>query len=572
MRAGNPAYLTNDFFTNASQDYGPRTFFADSVAFFARLAPLSTVYLLLTIIANIAIAAITALAARDLFKGSDLAGLLSAVAVMTLKTFWLGYSNIIYDYFLEPAHLAMPFVLVAIWAGLRRKPILMAIMVGIAALVHPLMGLETGAIMLGVMLVPAIWDAWRTHGAASNEQKSFWLRISTGIVIYVAVALFVLLPYIHTEQISDSQFIQIIAFYRHPHHYVPSTFGLWQYLQAIVFLIPAGIAWYFTCKGIAGFRNLIIPLCVLVLMVALLCLGGYLFVEVFPSRLWTTAQTFRLLFIIKWLGLIGIAGFIGYQIQERKPRDIFPYVLLISLISQLTLFLSFFVELLRNGFRRYSTKSYPYLAELIVIMLMVPLLKLFPSDTRIYILFPLFAVMAFLLLYSRRLWLPILLNSLLALMVVVILLDGQEFLPAKLMTWFDQPVITLNQLTGDDILVANYAKAHSPADAIFLTPPTMGEFRYTADRAIVVDFFAFPFQDSAMIQWEQRLFDCYGKPANAGFESEMELKNNYISITRADLLRLQATYGITYAVLYRQTVTDFPILYKNATYKIIQIK
>ena len=98
MRALNPAYLPNDFFTNATQDFGPRALFADFVAGLARgvtrlqskdpasqgQAALPGVYLGLTILANAAIAFITARMGRDLFDGSELAGLAAAAAVMTL--------------------------------------------------------------------------------------------------------------------------------------------------------------------------------------------------------------------------------------------------------------------------------------------------------------------------------------------------------------------------------------------------------------------------------------------------------------------------------------------------------
>jgi hypothetical protein len=68
------------------------------------------------------------------------------------------------------------------------------------------------------------------------------------------------------------------------------------------------------------------------------------------------------------------------------------------------------------------------------------------------------------------------------------------------------------------------------------------------------------------------LWDCYGIPVNSGFNADGELKNNYRKITQADLLRLQGEYGITYAVLYTETPTDFLVLYQNSTYKLVEIK
>jgi hypothetical protein len=588
MRAVNPAYLTNDFFTNATQDFGPRALFADFVAWLARTVTalrgqvpasqgqlaLPGVYLGLTILANAAIAFITARFGRDLFEGSDMAGLVSAAAVMTLKSFWLGYSNIIYDYFLEPAHLAMPFILLAIWAGLRQRPVACILAAGIATLVHPLMGLETGALMLGVMAVNAV--RLKFFGVRPSLKgdctRSSWVRLGLSGLAFGGFAALILAPYAMEKQIDASLFIQILAFFRHPHHYVPSSFGGWQYLQALVFLIPAGIAWFYGMKRAARLRSLTFPMLALAAFLGLLCLGGYLFVEVFPSRLWTTAQTFRLLFMVKWLGLVVTAGWVGAQLETSREGGFWPFVLLASLVSQVTLFLAFGVHLLRDWTRQRLPAARPLLMDGPVLLVMVPLLLVFPPDAHIYILFPLFSLMALCLFYWRRRWLAIGVNLILTAAVVAVLLAGNRFLPASALALADRPVITLSQLSGDDIDVAAFAQANTPADAIFLTPPNLGEFRYTAERAIVVDFDAFPFQDQAMAEWQQRIFDCYGVPTLKGFDAEPEMRDHYTAITQADIVRLQVKYGFTYAVLYRSTPTSFPVLYQNTTYMLIRIK
>jgi len=164
--------------------------------------------------------------------------------------------------------------------------------------------------------------------------------------------------------------------------------------------------------------------------------------------------------------------------------------------------------------------------------------------------------------WGRR-WLAAGVNLGLAVAIIVVLLLGNRFLPSAVMAFVSQPVISLSQLSGDGIDVAAFAKAHTPVDAVFLTPPTLGEFRYTAERAIVVDFDAFPFQDQAMAEWQQRIFDCYGVPGLTGFDAVTEMRSHYKALTRPDLLRLQAKYGFSYAVIYRETPTDFPVLYDN---------
>ena len=582
MRAIDPSFLTHDFFTNATQGFGPRTFFALIVAFLVRAIQgqqsaafqmaLPAVYLALTILGNIGIAFVTARFARDLFDGSDLAGLLSAAAVMTLKSFWLGYSNVTYDYFLEPAHLAMPFLILAIWAGLRRQPLFCLLAAGMAALIHPLMGLETGVLMLGVILIVTVRQ-WFRHPAGTSDSltREFWIQLITGGILFAGVCGIILVPYESGIHIPDSQFIQILAVFRHPHHYVPSSFGIWQYLQALVFLGPAGIAWYYGAKVSSRLRSLFLPVAALVAFLVVLSLGGYLFVEVFPSRLWTTAQTLRLLFIIKWLGLVMIAGWVGFQLETSRRHEVASFVPLASLISQLTLFLSSVARVLRDWTEKHIPLITPIFREGPVLVLMVPLLLVFPPDARIYILFPVFALMAFCLFYWGKHWLALTVNLVLTALILVILIAGNRFLPSSVMAFVDQPVMTLSQLSGDNIDMAAFARANTPADAIFLTPPNMGEFRYTAERAIVVDFDAFPFEDQAMAEWQQRILDCYGIPSLTGFDAVPQMRDHYTAITDDDLLHLQVKYGFTYAVLYDSTQTSFPVLYQNQTFKLVSI-
>ncbi len=588
MRAIDPSYLVNDFFTNATQGFGPRSFFAIFVATITRLfsshhglttaatfeVGLPAVYLGLTILGNIGISFVTSRAARDLFDGSDLAGLIAAAAVMTLKTFWVGYSNIIYDYFLEPAHLAMPFLLLAVWAGLRRQPLWCALAATVAALFHPLMGLETGALMLGIILLDSAWQRFfrPMTGDGNYQPRHFWAQFGLGGLVFAGVAAAILVPYVAGTHIAAGQFIQILAFFRHPHHYIPSTFGVWQFLQAFVFLLPTGIAAYYGVQNSIKLQSIFSRSAALVITLVLLSLGGYLFVEVFPSRLWTTAQTLRLLYIIKWMGLVLIAGWVGFQLETNRRHEVAAFVLLASLISQLTLFLASIARLLKDWTETHLPLLNPIFREGLVLVFMVPLLLVFPPETRIYILFPFFALMAFCLFYWGKHWLAFSVNLGLAALVFIVTISGSHFLPATVMGFVDQPVITLAQLSGDNIDVAAFARDNTPTGAIFLTPPNLGEFRFTADRAIVVDFDAFPFEDQAMAEWQQRIFDCYGVPSLEGFDAVPQMRDNYTAISDDRLLALQAKYHFSYAVLYSSTATNFPILYHNKTFKLAAIK
>lgn len=58
---------------------------------------------------------------------------------------------------------------------------------------------------------------------------------------------------------------------------------------------------------------------------------------------------------------------------------------------------------------------------------------------------------------------------------------------------------------GPEGEMTEWVRQRTPVDAVFLIPPSLSGFRYRAQRAVFVDFKAFPFQDAAMIEWYRRL-------------------------------------------------------------------
>ena len=98
-----------------------------------------------------------------------------------------------------------------------------------------------------------------------------------------------------------------------------------------------------------------------------------------------------------------------------------------------------------------------------------------------------------------------------------------------------------------------------------------GHFRFVAERAIVVDFQAFPFSDSGILEWYHRMSDCYGIPDQKGFNAIRELNSNYKNIDDEKLAALKEKYDISYAVLFNETVTNYPVLFNNDKFKLIEI-
>jgi hypothetical protein len=569
MRAMDSSFLVNDFFTNVSSTFGPRFYFARFIALLGNIAPLSSVYLALTLLSNILVALITFYTARDLFGGKNLAGILAPSLVMGLRGFNLGSATDLFSTSLVPTSLAMPLIILSMWALFRHRSVLSMLSAGLASLFHPLLGLETGCILWFSSFCSEV-VLGRVQG--QGFRRRFGSLLVALFVLSVFAAL-VLLPYTSGEYIYPDQFIKVLAHLRHPHHYLPSTFGLLSYLEAIGFLSASFLAWYWWRKMPATSSFRAYQILFIAVIVLLLCLGGYIFVEIVPTRLWTTAQTFRLLLLIKWLGFVLVGGVVASRLLSQKA-PLFQGLLLISALSPIAMGAAHLFQQIRDWRELHDHFLVKYLLPSLSILLVVLLFWLFPPTAGATLLFLSVIAMAIMLAcLPRRLF--YLLAVIVLTVLIVLGLCHEKLSPvSEIESIIGRPIgpqITFSELSGEEIEIARLAKASTPKESVFLTPPHLGHFRLIAERAIVVDFKAFPFQNMAMLDWKKRIFDCYGVPEAKGWEALKEMKQKYRFIDDAKLLALQSEYGFTYAVLYRDMETKFPIVAENDEFKIVAV-
>ena len=484
-------YLPNDFYTNRASEFGPRYLYAKFTAFIANEDSLPLIAFLLTLLINAAVVLITFFFARDIFRGSILAGLLAALLVMTVKTFALGYWPHIYVRQLLSGSLAVPFIFASFWAAIRRRPYLLAFCAGIALLIHPTFGAECGVLAFLLLYVRVILNK-------KTPLQPGILKLAGAVVIFLIFVALPLLPYLALDHIDTRQFMAIETFLRHPHHSVPSFFRGGDYAAAVIFLLAAGLAWFMSNR-----QEVTFPFITIVIL--FFCICGYIFVEIIPLRLMAFARPFRLLFIVKWLGLIMIAGAMARFLREKGNRA-------------LTL-----IHKIKPGF--------VYAVVIVVVGMMILLSIIYYTP----------------------------LNN---------ILPGKTVAAIKGI----MPELRYADLRTLEVEAARFARGNTPEDAIFLTPPVFGKFRLVARRALVVDWRSFPFQDRAMVEWRQRIFDCYGVPGFVGHYAREELNGNYKKIRDSVILELRKKYGFAYAVLYQETPTKFPVIYENRKYKILHLR
>jgi hypothetical protein len=560
------AYLKNDFFTNVASNELARRYYTIIIATLAGSPErLPSLFFVLTLVSNIAIAIITFLFARKIFFNSDKAGIYASALVMTVSTFYLGWSSAIYKTLLTPSAIATPFIFLAIYLALNGNILKSISANSVAIFFHPLFGLEMGALILAISLMQDLSNR-------RNIRTALLKKYFIAAFIFVALASIFIFPQLSQQRINANAFIYIVAFFRHPHHYAPSTFGARQYIIAGSFLIALLLMWNRWRKDSSD-RHLTIFILAFIFCILLLAVGGYVFVELIPFRIWTEAQSFRLLYILKWFGLI----FIGGTIARLSPgKEIWQPLYWVSALHPLTIGMTELSMTIRQAIKQKYSKiaklfepsMFSILVAAILILRsptlsakMTILLAVYLSLIRLVDFFSLKILLAGLTVFASALGLVILLFSQVQMPDQVA--TAQYYLMGDLSGEI-KPVIDAD---GQDI--ADFAHRNTSAESVFLVPPNWGQFRLLANRAIIIDFKAFPFTDQGIWEWYQRILRCYGRPKSLGFKMLPELQSHYSNITDEQLRSLQHQYGFDYVVLPSNTPTEFNVIYQNRQYKII---
>ncbi len=570
-----PSYCQNDFFINSNTTFGPRAYYVRFIGIWASIMPLPVAFFILTWLANFAIVLVTYYAAKDLFRSSDLAALLSCIFVMGSIGIKLGGSlgNIPWN-MLIPGSLVFFLGLFAIWAGIRVKPLLCAAVAAVAIPIHPLVGAECGAIGLATSGLSILLEPLITHSFDKHTFIKKIVKVFIGFCILGFTALFLWTDK-SSKSLTTKEFIDILGYFRAPHHYIPSAWPVSQYVSATFLILAFILSWKWWRDEYPENRNISYnPLIVIFIVLVLWCCS-YIFVEVYPMRIWMIAQTFRLNFMVNWLAYIMIAGVAARFFQQKSVSEkIYGGVILLGsgLAMPLFAFIVTFAEFIRRKLQSVFPKNTKAIWAAVLIIVAV-LLSVKYWNTHDFL-----AILVFLIIAAWFLFLPAKWYRIAVPLAVLCVLSGiianaiyRDKVP-EIWRKISRVNFCINPVYAPDE-IALYAFNRTPKDAVFLTPPEFGRFRLTAQRAIVVDFKVASFQDDAMLEWKRRITDCYGDVAMDGsYEAKVEkMDRNYMAITKEKLLYLAKKYNATYAVLYSVTPVDLPVLFANRYYKLVSL-
>ncbi|MGH0028601.1 MAG: DUF6798 domain-containing protein, partial [Myxococcota bacterium] len=298
------------------------------------------------------------------------------------------------------------------------------------------------------------------------------------------------------------------------------------------------------------------------LAVGLLCVGGWAFVEPWPSRLWVTAQPYRLLYLVKWQGFLLLGWWFGRWIAAgRLPQVLLAWIAFFSTgaAQPLVTFGCGLADRLDTALRRRIPELPPLLFAAVALLAALPFQVLLAHGREVLCV----AVAAVCVLALRE---P---GSRWGRGVAVAVVAA-----ASLFTFTTdslRPVARFADHRGPDAELARFAKQALPRDAVVHVPPGLGSFRLLAERAVVVDFKALPFAEHALREWKSRIADAYGVEDGGGFPALERMDENHRQVDDAQLAEIAARYGASYAVLYAETRTERPVLYENDVYKLIEL-
>ena len=583
FRLIDPGYLTNDFFVNSASGFGPVFFYSHVLAFLGKYIPLDGAMAVLWLFAFIAVILVTAFAAKDV-TGSVLGGMIAAILITLSTPFSLGSAATVFEPLLIPRFLAMPFGLFAIWKGIRDQPIIAATASIPAILVQPAIGLETAGLALAATAAHRLFH-WRTRRDFTVRQLR---NLGIGVLIVGLTTPLWIVPTIATRasfSLATDDLLRIYAHLRVPHHLVPSSWDVGQWVLGAGFAIALAIAlveMFRTDKSSGPTRReqlgMRFAITSIFVVIAGALVGGYIFVEIIPTRLAVMAQTFRMVAVAAWLGWIVMAGLIANLLIAKAWR--WAALFVVSAVSAPTLLI--YVGLTSVGSRLNGgaiMKSPVFFAGTALLvfdaMAFTHVVTGQPTTRDLILIASGFSVVLVIAMGNRLTAAALVaLGGALVTVSTSLALERYDVLPKNIpgvssYLSYTQPILTLDEAVDHVrhgyphiVDLATVARANTGPEAVFLVPWGWNwqYWRLFTERAVVVDFKAFPFQDEGMKEWYRRYLDIYDE--GAGYPKD---------VTESELLKLQGRYGFHYAALPVGADVSFPVLATSGDWKLVQV-
>jgi hypothetical protein len=548
-----PGYLSGDFLLQARELFHVRYYFVCLLTGLAWLSSVPVAFFGVCLFSNVLLSVASYRTARYL-GGEHLAGLLGSALVMSAHTASLSQSAVLFAQMTVPSVLASAFILMGFYHLLRFK-VINASLWFIPAFFFQAQYALSAAVLL---FVPSFFAY---QPGAKRTAPFFWAALILALALLPT-----LLPYLAMPQLAnDDLFIHILAYYRHPHHFVPSFFLSWRdavVISGLFFFVCA--AFHLVGKGSTSPKRLPAKgfIKVFLLLLALAMFAGWFFVEILPQREVVSLQLWRNLDLLKWLYLI-VTGVTAGRLIARDGKLFDGMMLAMSLIHIWLSFAAWAVVL--SG--RWITPAKGFWGRV-----------RWGAKRGLQLLFVLY------LLYA------IVLNAILDYqdlgnwhLLAVVLLAGLSFYFHHTSVYAAAIFIVLaaipyfiafrpydvDKQRGEVYTIAMKAKEITPEGSLLAIPPGTARMRLIAERPLMVDYRGVVTESQQIAAWHERMTAAYGPVKNPNTMPIQQFKANYRRITDQGLFNLSQEYKAEYAVLYKDTPTGYPVLAESQKFKLV---
>ena len=459
---------------------------------------------------------------------------------------------------LVPSFIAHGLIILAAAATIRRQTMLVWATMSVCIWVHPLLGLEATILLAGLQFLAVdrlrlTRDLWPAPAA-----------LLLGLVLHLPLVL----SQFNVSDIDQHLVLALLAAKRHPWHYLASTWPIEDWLG---FLAPVILLGLLLWDKKSGWK----PMAAGGLGLAALIMVAYLGTDAFESVWVAKLQLYRLTVVVPMV----LALVAGRAADSWLDRDIGSSLFGIGLLAGyaaanllrtplLFLLLGLAIFAPRLAARQVWNYSKPHMEHLagLVLVVVVASLSLLALDMRPWLA----AGLAIGVVRLERLltvvgggprarWRSMaLLAPGFLLLVCGWLAHGTQVEERGWVRFSGDHVGQLRYVQPLDEM-ARWVRGNTPQHAVFLTPPHYPGFRLLSERAIVVDFHAFVFEDQAMLLWWNRITAVAGQSElELGYGYRSELEAAYAARSYTALASTAERFDADYLVAQLETTSDAP--------------